>query len=130
MVYNIYGGYVMNVVDFVIIILLAFGAVEGFKAGVIKKTTDFVGMFAIVVLAFSTCYVIMHNMRQNRQFWSCLRSSNKFQQGNFLFPGYVFRQQYGRSLSRPFHDQALLYPYIAQSIHDDYLRQEYVCLIR
>ena len=24
--------------------------------------------FLIVVLAFSTCYIIMHNMRQNRQF--------------------------------------------------------------
>lgn len=43
----------MNVADFVIIILLAFGAVEGFKAGVIKKTTDFVGMFVIVILSFT-----------------------------------------------------------------------------
>lgn len=42
----------MSIVDFVIIILLAFGAVGGFKAGVIKKTTDFIGMFVIVVLAF------------------------------------------------------------------------------
>lgn len=41
----------MNVADFVIIILLAFGAVEGFKAGVIKKTTDFIGMFVIVILS-------------------------------------------------------------------------------
>ena len=43
----------MNVADFVIIILLAFGAVEGFKAGVIKKTTDFIGMFVIVILSFT-----------------------------------------------------------------------------
>lgn len=42
----------MNVVDIVIIILLLFGAIAGFKAGVIKKTADFVGMFVIVVLAF------------------------------------------------------------------------------
>ena len=42
----------MNVADFVILILLAFGAVGGFKAGVIKKTTDFIGMFVVVILAF------------------------------------------------------------------------------
>ena len=42
----------MNVVDFVIVIALILGAVAGFKAGVIKKTTDFLGMFIIVILAF------------------------------------------------------------------------------
>lgn len=42
----------MNVVDVVIIILLVLGGIAGFKAGVIKKLTDFIGMFAVVVLAF------------------------------------------------------------------------------
>ena len=70
MVYNIYGGYIMNVVDFVIIILLAFGAVEGFKAGVIKKTTDFVGMFVIVVLAFSFKDKLSTIMYENLPFFS------------------------------------------------------------
>lgn len=42
----------MNVADIVILIALAFGAVVGFKQGVIKKLTDFVGMFVIVILAF------------------------------------------------------------------------------
>lgn len=42
----------MNVVDIVILIALILGAVAGFKAGVIKKTTDFLGMFIIVILAF------------------------------------------------------------------------------
>lgn len=42
----------MAVVDIVILIFLALGAVAGFKAGVIKKLTDFVGMFVIVVLSF------------------------------------------------------------------------------
>ena len=42
----------MNVVDIVIFIFLALGAVGGFKAGVIKKTADFVGTFLILVLAF------------------------------------------------------------------------------
>lgn len=60
----------MNVVDFVIIILLAFGAVEGFKAGVIKKTTDFVGMFAIVVLAFSFKDKLSTIMYENLPFFS------------------------------------------------------------
>lgn len=42
----------MNVADIVILIALAFGALGGFKAGVIKKTTDFVGTFAVFILAF------------------------------------------------------------------------------
>lgn len=42
----------MNVVDIVIIVLLILGALAGFKAGVIKKTADFVGTFLIVILAF------------------------------------------------------------------------------
>lgn len=60
----------MNVVDFVIIILLTFGAVEGFKAGVIKKTTDFVGMFAIVVLAFSFKDKLSTIMYENLPFFN------------------------------------------------------------
>jgi len=42
----------MNVADIVILIALAFGAVMGWKAGVIKKTTDFLGTFIIIILAF------------------------------------------------------------------------------
>lgn len=42
----------MNVADIVILIALALGAVAGFKAGVIKKTADFLGTFIIVILAF------------------------------------------------------------------------------
>ena len=42
----------MNVADIVILIALALGAITGFKAGVIKKTADFLGTFIIVILAF------------------------------------------------------------------------------
>lgn len=42
----------MNVVDIIILIVLAFGALAGFKAGVIKKTADFVGMLAVIILSF------------------------------------------------------------------------------
>lgn len=42
----------MNVADIVILIALSFGAVAGFKAGVIKKTADFLGTFIIIILAF------------------------------------------------------------------------------
>ena len=42
----------MNVVDIIIVVLLVFGALAGFKAGVIKKTADFVGTFLIVILSF------------------------------------------------------------------------------
>ncbi len=42
----------MNVADIIILIALALGAVGGFKSGVIKKTTDFVGIFVIIILSF------------------------------------------------------------------------------
>ncbi len=42
----------MVVVDIIILILIALGAIGGFKAGVIKKTTDFVGTLVIVIIAF------------------------------------------------------------------------------
>jgi len=42
----------MNVADIVILIALALGALAGFKAGVIKKTADFLGTFIIVIVAF------------------------------------------------------------------------------
>lgn len=42
----------MNIVDVAIIIALIIGALAGFKAGVIKKTADFLGTFIIVVIAF------------------------------------------------------------------------------
>lgn len=42
----------MNVADIVILIALAFGALSGFKIGVIKKTADFLGTFIIIILAF------------------------------------------------------------------------------
>lgn len=60
----------MNVADFVIIILLAFGTVEGFKAGVIKKTTDFIGMFVIVILSFTLKNNLSTIMYENLPFFS------------------------------------------------------------
>ena len=42
----------MAVVDIVILIFIALGAIGGFKAGVFKKTVDFVGAFAVVILSF------------------------------------------------------------------------------
>ena len=64
------GGCIMNVADFVIIILLAFGAVEGFKAGFIKKTTDFIGMFVIVILSFTLKNNLSTIMYENLPFFS------------------------------------------------------------
>lgn len=60
----------MNVADFVIIILLAFGAVEGFKVGVIKKTTDFIGMLVIVILSFTLKNNLSTIMYENLPFFS------------------------------------------------------------
>lgn len=42
----------MEVIDIIILIFIALGAIAGFKAGFFKKTVDFVGMLIVVVLAF------------------------------------------------------------------------------
>ncbi len=43
----------IGVVDLIIIILLFIGGIVGFKDGVIKKITSFIGLFVVVILAFS-----------------------------------------------------------------------------
>ena len=60
----------MNVVDIVIIVLLILGALAGFKAGVIKKTADFIGTFLIVVLAFSLKNYLSVIMYENLPFFN------------------------------------------------------------
>ena len=42
----------IGVIDLIIIILLLIGGIVGFKEGVIKKITSFIGIFAVVVIAF------------------------------------------------------------------------------
>lgn len=42
----------MNIVDIIIILMIILGAIVGFKQGVIKKTTGFIGTFLVVVVAF------------------------------------------------------------------------------
>ena len=60
----------MNVADIVILILLLFGAIGGFKAGVIKKLADFLGMFIIVILAFYLKNDLSVIMYENLPFFS------------------------------------------------------------
>jgi len=60
----------MNIADIVILIALAFGAVMGWKAGVIKKTTDFLGTFIIVILAFYLKNDLSVIMYENLPFFS------------------------------------------------------------
>ena len=75
----------MNVCDIIILIALAFGAVGGFKAGVIKKTADFVGMFIIVNLAFylkNYLSVIMYENLPFFNFWGFIKGLDAI---NILF---------------------------------------------
>ena len=60
----------MSVVDIIILIFLALGAVAGFKAGVIKKTVDFIGMFLIVILSFYLKNFVSVFMYENLPFFS------------------------------------------------------------
>ena len=60
----------MNVVDVIIIALLILGGVAGFKAGVIKKLTDFIGMFVVIILAFYLNNYISVIMYENLPFFN------------------------------------------------------------
>ena len=60
----------MNVVDVIIIALLILGGVAGFKAGVIKKLTDFIGMFVVIILAFYLKNYISVIMYENLPFFN------------------------------------------------------------
>ena len=60
----------MNVVDVIIIGLLILGGVAGFKAGVIKKLTDFIGMFVVIILAFYLKNYISVIMYENLPFFN------------------------------------------------------------
>ncbi len=60
----------MNVVDIIIIIFLVLGAIAGFKAGVIKKTADFLGMFVIVILSFYLKNYLSVFMYENLPFFN------------------------------------------------------------
>lgn len=60
----------MNVADIVILIALAFGALAGFKAGVIKKTADFLGTFLIVIISFYLKNDLSVLMYENLPFFS------------------------------------------------------------
>ena len=60
----------MNVVDVIIIALLILCGVDGFKAGVIKKLTDFIGMFVVIILAFYLKNYISVIMYENLPFFN------------------------------------------------------------
>lgn len=59
----------MNIVDIIIILMIILGAVVGFKAGVIKKTTSFLGTFLVVVIAFSLKNPLSVLMYENLPFF-------------------------------------------------------------
>lgn len=60
----------MNVVDVIIIALLILGGAAGFKAGVIKKLTDFIGIFLVIILAFYLKNYISVIMYENLPFFN------------------------------------------------------------
>ena len=60
----------MNVVDVIIIALLILGGVAGYKAGVIKKLTDFIGIFLVIILAFYLKNYISVIMYENLPFFN------------------------------------------------------------
>ena len=74
----------MNVVDVIIIALLILGGVAGFKAGVIKKLTDFIGMFVVIILAFYLKNYISVIMYENLPFFNFFGLINGIDDLNIL----------------------------------------------
>ena len=60
----------MSIIDAVIILLILLGAVIGFKQGFIKKTTSFLGLFIVVILAFIFKNPLSVLMYENLPFFS------------------------------------------------------------
>lgn len=60
----------MNIVDVIIILLLIVGGISGFKAGVIRKLADFVGLFAVIILAFYLKNYLSVIMYENLPFFN------------------------------------------------------------
>ena len=42
----------MQIVDIIIILMILLGAIVGFKQGVIRKTTSFLGTFIVIIVSF------------------------------------------------------------------------------
>lgn len=57
-------------VDIIILLFIILGALAGFKAGVIKKTTDFVGTFVILILSFYLKNYLSVIMYENLPFYN------------------------------------------------------------
>lgn len=74
----------MNVVDIIIIALLVIGGIAGFKAGVIKKLTDFIGMFVVIILAFYLKNYISVIMYENLPFFNFFGLINGIDSLNIL----------------------------------------------
>lgn len=79
----------MNVVDVIIIVLLILGGVAGFKAGVIKKLTDFIGMFVVIILAFYLKNYISVIMYENLPFFNFFGLINGIDVLNILLYGVI-----------------------------------------
>ncbi len=60
----------MNIVDIIILLLIIFGGVLGYKAGVIKKTTSFLGLFIIVIISFSCKNYVSVLLYENLPFFN------------------------------------------------------------
>jgi len=60
----------LSIIDAVIILLILLGAVIGFKQGFIKKTTSFLGLFIVVILAFIFKNPLSVLMYENLPFFS------------------------------------------------------------
>ncbi len=59
----------MQIVDIIIILMIILGAVVGFKEGFIKKTTSFLGMFLVIVVAYSLKNPVSVLMYENLPFF-------------------------------------------------------------
>jgi len=59
----------MNIVDIIIILMIVLGAIVGFKEGVIKKTTSFLGTFLVIVVSFTLKNPLSVVMYENLPFF-------------------------------------------------------------
>lgn len=75
----------MNIIDIIIIVVLIIGAALGFKNGLIKTLTSFVGTFVIIILAFILKDTISELFYENFPFLSFWGAVKEVQVINIVF---------------------------------------------
>ena len=79
----------LGIVDLIIIIFIILGAVVGFKNGVIKETTKFLGLFIVIIISFILKDKLMVAFYENLPFFNFFGIIKELDAINILFYQFI-----------------------------------------